>query len=108
MPHITWGYDEDDTRRGQWLEASLQRANAKARLIAANLGVQLLGVHRFSEACSSSEDHYREAMAEYGGMRPSAARAMDLSTGMEISHSKSVFLRVEVEYRISPFQPDSR
>lgn len=106
MRGIVWGYGDTDAASDQLLIQCLQKANAQARLVAQGLGVRLLGVHRFSEiradeakpqAVSRGADFAAPAM-----MRGRTVDAEEL--GMEVSHSKTIELRIVVEYHISGFE----
>jgi len=105
---IDWKYpfDEDDSIRNEWVDQCVARADEKARRIARTLGVQVLGVHRVSEADPAGGFRERE-MAELGmfgamdsvklGFRDSSK--VDL--GLEMMHTKQVFIKVNAEYRVS-------
>ena len=105
LGHIRWGYAEDDAVRDAWLAACIERAQAKARLVAAGVGVTLLGVHRFHEKFADPEDPRPPDMDFFADMDEMRVKrrmvAEDL--GLAVSHSKEVELRVEVEYRVSAF-----
>nr|CAA9266276.1 hypothetical protein AVDCRST_MAG63-2750 [uncultured Armatimonadetes bacterium] len=105
LGHIRWGYAEDDAVRDAWLSTCIERAGAKARLIADGLGVTLLGVHRFSERYADPEQG-RPSETDFFGDMDEARVKRRMGTedlGLAVSHSKEVELRVEVEYTISGF-----
>jgi len=103
---IEWGYP-DDGLKDQWLGECIARANAKAALIAHGLAVRLLGVHTFSEKYLDGEKPSRTAVAEEGMVMARAARSRvsPEELGLEISHSKTVHVSVEIEYLISGYEP---
>jgi hypothetical protein len=106
LERIDWGYSadselQDGGLRDRWLAACLERANAKARLIASSLGVRILGVRRAEE----TTDMGREAP---GSLYQAASRArgtfdLELSeaAGLPSAHSKRMTFGVLVIYRIS-------
>src|SRR5690349_15812655 len=47
---IDWKYDGEEAARSECLTRCLQKANEKAKLMAAQLGVKLIGVYRCSES----------------------------------------------------------
>jgi len=104
---IEWGYPDDDGLKDQWLGECIARANAKAALIAQGLAVRLLGVHTFSEKYLDGEKPSRTAVAEEGMVMARAARSRvsPEELGLEISHSKTVHVSVEIEYLISGYEP---
>lgn len=104
---IEWGYPDDDGLRDQWLGECITRANAKAALIAQGLGVRLLGVHVFSEKYLDGENPNRTAVAEEGMLmaRSRTARVSGEELGLEISHTKTVHISVEIEYLVSTYEP---
>lgn len=106
---IEWGYPDDNGLQDQWLQACIARANAKAALIAAGLAVRLLGVHAFSEKYLDSEKPHRTPeYEEEAGMTYRRARVSSEELGLEISHTKTVHISVEIEYLISTYEPMPR
>ena len=104
---IEWGYPDDDGLQDEWLAECIIRANAKAARIAAGLGVRLLGVHTFTEKYVDGEKPARTMLAAEGMAmsRERAARVSSEELGLEISHTKTVHVSVEVEYLISGYEP---
>ncbi len=104
---IEWGYPDDDSLKDQWLGECIARANAKAALIAQGLAVRLLGVHAFSEKYLDGEKPSRTAVAEEGMVMARAARSRvsPEELGLEISHTKTVHVSIEVEYLVSAYEP---
>jgi uncharacterized protein YggE len=113
---IDWGYPDLTEHRTVWLDGCLADANARARRIAAALGVNLLGVHDFIETPLDSEritpgfrprrvrSYLEEDGAILADMVPSYAhRTGEADTLWTGGHSKTVGLRVDVEYRVSGF-----
>jgi uncharacterized protein YggE len=104
---IDWGYPDDDDLKDQWLGECLTRANAKAARVALGLGVRLLGVHGFSEKYQHEEAPHRTAVAyDMAAMsRSRAARVSPEELGLEISHTKTVQVSVDLEYLVSGYEP---
>ena len=103
---IEWGYLDDDASKDQWLGQCLTRANAKAARVALGLGVRLLGVHSFSEKYQDGETPNRTVVA-YDMAAMSRSRAARVSTeelGLEISHTKTVQVSVEIDYLVSGYE----
>jgi uncharacterized protein YggE len=102
--HVDWKYP-DETTHDAALEKALQKAGAKAGKIAAALGVRLLGVYTLNENILDQE----APALQRAFVAQSAPRAMGMVSqpdlGMDIQHSKTVEVRVDVEYRISGFEP---
>lgn len=98
--NVDWGYSEPDALRTRWLVDCAARATARAREIAAALGVQLLGVHRFLEP--EVEAIARPFAA--GGV-PSLARARMTSAdlGLSVANSKKIVVRVVAEFRVGGY-----
>lgn len=104
---IEWGYPDDDGLKDQWLGKCITRANAKAAQIASSLNVRLLGVHAFAEKYGDSEKPHRIAVAEEGMVmaRAERSRVSPEELGLEISHTKTVHVSVEIEYLVSAYEP---
>lgn len=102
---IEWGYPDDNSLKDQWLSQAVTRANEKAALVAARLGVRLLGVHRFSEKYVDEETPRRttEDWQAQEVLRSRAARVSSEDLGLEISHTKKVQVIVEIEYLVSGY-----
>ena len=98
---IEWKYDEEAAKE-RVLTAALESAKNKAQKIAASLNVKLLGVYDFIESTYDQEAPVMQfqSMAKSPQMR-SAAQAPSL--GMDIQHSKTVQVNVDVWYRVSGF-----
>lgn len=101
---MEWLYPDEQGARAALTDSAILEANDKAKRIAASLGVGLLGVHRFTEKYSGEErqvsyQDYGESVGRY------RAKVMPqtVDLGMEISHTKTVELSIDVQYRISGF-----
>ena len=101
LERIEWKYPEEDARdRG--LEAALAKGKEKAIKIASTLGVKILGVYDFVE---SSFDEERPPMPfQAMEMKARAAVADQPSLNMEIQHSKTIQVNVEIWYRVSDLE----
>jgi uncharacterized protein YggE len=102
LERIEWKYPEETTRE-QALDAALVKAKARAAKVAAAMGVKLLGVYDFIENIFDEElpaPFYPQAAM----MKSRAvASVAEQSLGMDIQHSKTIQVNVEIWYRVSPF-----
>jgi uncharacterized protein YggE len=100
---VEWKYP-DDAAKEQALEKAIQKADTKARKVAAALGVRLLGVYSFTQ---NIIDH--EVFTPQGKFAaPAATRSMGLAMqsadlGMDIQHTKNIEVQADIEYRVSGF-----
>ena len=103
---IEWGYPDDDGLKDRWLGECIGRANAKAALVASGLNVRLLGIYTFSEKYLDGEKPHQTTVA-YDAMLTArrTARVSPEELGLEISHTKTVHVSVEVEYLVSGYEP---
>lgn len=100
---VEWKYP-DETVREQALEKALQKAQAKAKKIAATLGVQLLGIYSLNENIFDQEAPVPQVMFAAQAKTRAMGVAPQPDLGMDIQHSKTVEVRVEIEYRVSGFE----
>lgn len=103
LERIQWKYPEEAARQ-RALEEALGKARSKADRLAASLGVKLLGVYDFMENDFDEERPPMPFQAMEAGMKVRAASAPEPSLGMEIQHSKTVTVNVDIWYRVSAFQ----
>lgn len=100
---VDWKYPDEAAREAA-LEKALGKAEAKARKVAAALGVKLLGVYSLSENTFDQEAPMPQMLAFSAQPK---ARSMGVTPqadlGMDIQHSKTVEVHVEIEYRVSEF-----
>lgn len=100
LERVEWKYPEDAARE-KGLEVALEKAKARAEKVAASLGVKLLGVYDFME---NAYDEERPPMPfQAMEMKARAASAPEPSLGMEVQHSKTVTVSVDIWYRVSAF-----
>ena len=101
LERIQWKYSEEIAHE-RGLAAALQKAKVKAEKVAAALGVKLLGVYDFIENSFDEETPMmfqpQAAMMKSRGPAP-AEPALD----MDIQHSKTIQVNVEIWYRVSAF-----
>ncbi len=113
LDFLTWKYDGLEDTLATWLETLLAQANAKAALVAAGLGVKVLGVHSFREERWDPDRPppitvRHELVDGAGAGAPLAGYPMRRSMGgsgalaFEMAHSKKVRLVVRVDYRVGP------
>lgn len=100
LERVEWKYPEDAARE-KGLEAALEKAKVRAGKVAASLGVKLLGVYDFME---NTYDEERPPMHfQAMEMKARAASAPEPNLGMDVQHSKTVTVNVEIWYRVSAF-----
>ncbi len=104
LERIEWKYSEDEARERS-LNAALEKAKTKAQKIAASLNVKLLGVYDFIENMYDEEPPAR--MFQPQMMKQAATRgggsAPEPSLGMDVQHSKTIHVSVDIWYRVSEF-----
>ena len=80
----------------------MAKAKAKAEKVATAMGVKLLGVYDFSENTFDEERpvHFEKHVAL---MQSRAVAAPEPALEMDIQHSKTIQVNVEIWYRVSSF-----
>ena len=100
LERIEWKYPEESARE-HGLDSAIAIAKAKAEKVAAAMGVKLLGVYDFIE---NSYDEEMPVPYQAQNMMKSRAEMADApSLGMEIQHSKTIHVNLEIWYRVSDF-----
>lgn len=100
LNRIEWKYPEDEARE-QALEAAIAKGKAKAEKVAAAMGVKLLGVYDFMENTFDEERPPIPYQAMEVSMKSRAALAEQPSLDMEVQHSKTIHVNVDIWYRVS-------
>lgn len=100
LERIEWRYPEE-TARESGLESAVEKGKAKAEKVAASLGVKLLGVYDFIENAYDEERPPMPYQAMEMGMAARAKGAAEPSLNMDIHHSKTIHVSVEIWYRVS-------
>jgi uncharacterized protein YggE len=101
LTRTEWKYDEDAARETLLL-ATLEKAKGKAAKIAKTMGVKLLGVYDLNENVYDEE----VAMPFQALAKPayrSAPVEQEPSLGMDVQHSKTIHVNVDIWYRVSEF-----
>jgi uncharacterized protein YggE len=101
LDRIEWKYPEDEARE-QGLDAAIAKGKAKAEKVAAAMGVKLLGVYDFMENTYDEERPPMPFQAMEMGMKSRAAMVGQPSLDMDIQHSKTIHVNVDIWYRVSP------
>jgi uncharacterized protein YggE len=102
LDRIEWKYPEDEARdRG--LESAIAKGKAKAEKVAAAMGVKLLGVYDFMENTFDEERPPMPYQAMEMSLKSRAAMADQPSLDMEVQHSKTIHVNVDIWYRVSSF-----
>ena len=102
LDRIEWKYPEDEAR-AHGLESAIANGKAKAEKVAAAMGVKLLGVYEFMENTFDEERPPMPYQAMEMSMKSRTAMADQPSLDMEVQHSKSIHVNVEIWYRVSSF-----
>lgn len=99
LTRTEWKYDEDAIRETMLL-TTLEKAKKKAATVSQAMGVRLLGVYDLIE------NMYDEEMAlPFQAQAKAAFRSMpeEPGLGMDVQHSKTLHVSVEIWYRVSEF-----
>lgn len=99
LERIEWKYPEEEARE-RGLASAITKAKTKAQAVADALGVKLLGVYEFIENAYDEETPIPFA-AQAVRMKARAAVADEPNLDMEVQHSKTVQVNVEIWYRVS-------
>jgi len=102
LERIEWRYPEDEAR-DQGLEAAIAKGKAKAEKVAAAMGVKLLGVYDFMENTYDEERPPMPFQAMEMSMKTRAAVTDQPSLNMDVQHSKTINVNVDIWYRVSSF-----
>ncbi len=103
LERIEWKYPEDEARQ-RGLEAALARGKEKATRVASLLGVRLLGVYDFMENAFDEERPPMPYQAMEMNMKARAVAPEQPSLNMEIQHSKTIQVNVDIWYRVSDLE----
>jgi len=101
LERIEWKYPEESAQE-RGLESAIAIGKAKAEKIAAAMGVKLLGVYDFIEN-AYDEEMPVPFQAQTMMMKSRAEVADEPSLGMDIQHSKTIHVNLEIWYRVSAF-----
>jgi|WetSurMetagenome_2_1015567.scaffolds.fasta_scaffold189420_2 uncharacterized protein YggE len=103
LERIEWKYPEEEAR-ARGLDAALAKGKEKAVSVASSLGVRLLGVYDFMENTFDEERPPMPFQAMEMNMKARTAVADQPSLNMEIQHSKTIQVNVEIWYRVSDLE----
>jgi hypothetical protein len=106
LDQLVWLFPDSPTEQAKWLTACLTQALEKARHIAANLGVKLLGVHSFSEKWIEPNDDQKRVEFSSSGGTPLPKGSTDRNAPITIPlvTTKQVEIDVEVNFRVSAYE----
>ena len=102
LERIEWKYPEESARE-HGLELAVAKGKERAEKVAASLGVKLLGVYDFMENTFDEERPPMPFQAMEMRMKTRTAAADEPSLNMDIQHSKTVHVNVDIWYRVSSF-----
>jgi uncharacterized protein YggE len=102
LERIEWKYPEEVTNE-RALQSAITKAKAKAENVAAALGVKLLGVYDFMEHTMDQEPPRVMFAAQTMAKARGPEAAPEPSLDMDVQHSKTIQINVEIWYRVSSF-----
>ena len=102
LERIEWKYPEESARE-HGLDLAVAKGKERAEKVAASLGVKLLGVYDFMENTFDEERPPMPFQAMEMRMKTRVAAADEPSLNMDIQHSKTVHVNVDIWYRVSSF-----
>jgi uncharacterized protein YggE len=102
LERIEWRYPEDQARE-RGLDSAIAKGKSKAERVAAAMGVKLLGVYEFMENTFDEERPPMPFQAMEMSMKSRSAVADQPSLNMDIQHSKTIHVNVDIWYRVSSF-----
>ena len=100
LERIEWKYPEEAAHE-RGLESAITKGKEKAEKVAASLGVKLLGVYDFIENTFDEERPLMPFQAMEMGMKTRAAAPAEPNLNMDIQHSKTIQVNVDIWYRVS-------
>jgi len=100
LERIEWKYPEEAARE-RGLESAIAKGKERAEKVAASLGVKLLGVYDFMENTFDEERPPMPFQAMEMSMKSRAAAPAEPSLNMDIQHSKTIQVNVDIWYRVS-------
>jgi uncharacterized protein YggE len=102
LERIEWKYPEEMAHE-RGLESAIAKGKAKAEKVAAAMGVKLLGVYDFIENTFDEERPPMPYQAMEMSVKMRAVAADQPSLSMDIQHSKTIQVNVDIWYRVSSF-----
>ena len=102
LERIEWKYPQEVARE-RGLESAIAKGKAKAEKVAAAMGIKLLGVYDFIENLYDEEMPFQQFVERGVAKRALGAVASEPSLGMDIQHSKTIQVNVDIWYRVSSF-----
>ncbi len=106
LDQLVWLFPDHPAEQAKWLTACLSQALEKARHIAANLGVKLLGVHSFNEKWTEPNDDQKRIQFSLPTGLPALKPGADRNTPITfmLVTTKQVEIDVEVNFRVSAYE----
>lgn len=98
LTRTEWKYEEDEARE-RILLGVMEKVKAKAAKVTQSLGVKLLGVYDFLETVYDAEPALPFQSMPAARSMPEQA----LMLGMDVQHTKTLHVNVDVWYRVSEF-----
>jgi uncharacterized protein YggE len=107
LAQMIWRYSHIEDVRAKLLEKCLSKSKQKAERVASSLGIELLGVHELDEQVSDTEITSALPPPVAAASPRAAFRGRSVTKeelGLSVSHSKRVYLRLMVRYRVGSFE----
>lgn len=98
LTQTEWKYSEDEARERLLLSA-MEKVKAKAARMTQTLGVKLLGVYDLLETIYDAETAFQYQSQSLSVARSAAEQGPSL--GMDIQHTKTLHVNVDIWYRVS-------
>ncbi len=98
---LDWQYEAIDGIHDEMLSEAIAKAKKRAAFICQELQLENLGVHLLSESFYDNQESYSGSLA--GGTPFMTRKSREMTSedlGLEVSHSKRISLRVQLEYKI--------
>lgn len=104
LEQLDWKYRDDEVR-AELLKSAIEKAKMKAEQVAVSLGVRLVSVYDFIENVYDEEAPimFQSQMAPKSRAVLAASAMPEPSLGMDIQHTKTIHVNVDIWYRVSGF-----
>jgi uncharacterized protein YggE len=106
LEQMVWLFPDDTAVQAKWLAACLAQAREKARHIADQLGVKLLGVHSFTEKWTEPTDDQKRVQFSTATGAPVVKMSTDRNSPITflLLTTKQAEIGVEVNFRVSAYE----
>lgn len=111
LRHLQWRFPDLTPIHERLLDACILAANRKADRIARALNVRLEGIYSFSEKANGNATEIAQDVAAFSSdllRTRSTPRIEEDTFGTQLSHTKTIQVKVEIKYLISGFIPEGQ